>query len=157
LALEIAGQQKSLYLDLEDENDRVKLSDPSKYLEDHQDELIVLDEVHRVPEIFQQLRGIIDRGRRRGKANGRFLLLGSAAMDLLRQSGESLAGRISISNSARSTLLKPAPRQWTRYGSEAVFRAASWQEPTISARSGGAILCNLPGARYSSIWMTHTG
>jgi predicted AAA+ superfamily ATPase len=52
LALEIAGQQKSLYLDLEDENDRVKLSDPSKYLEDHQDELIVLDEVHRVPEIF---------------------------------------------------------------------------------------------------------
>jgi predicted AAA+ superfamily ATPase len=57
--------------------------------------LVVLDEVHRAPEIFQQLRGVIDRGRRRGKANGRFLLLGSAAMDLLRQSGESLAGRIS--------------------------------------------------------------
>jgi predicted AAA+ superfamily ATPase len=57
--------------------------------------LVVLDEVHRAPEIFQQLRGVIDRGRRRGKANGRFLLLGSASMDLLRQSGESLAGRIS--------------------------------------------------------------
>ena len=56
---------------------------------------MILDEVHRVPELFQRLRGIIDKGRRQGKANGRFLLLGSAAMDLLQQSGESLAGRIS--------------------------------------------------------------
>jgi len=95
LALEIARQQDSVYLDLEDENDRAKLSDPNKYLADHDDQLVILDEVHRVPEIFQQLRGIIDKGRRRGKANGRFLLLGSAAMDLLKQSGESLAGRIS--------------------------------------------------------------
>ncbi len=95
LALEIARQQDSVYLDLEDENDRAKLSDPNKYLADHEDQLVILDEVHRVPEIFQQLRGIIDKGRRRGKANGRFLLLGSAAMDLLKQSGESLAGRIS--------------------------------------------------------------
>lgn len=95
LALEIARLQNSVYLDLEDERDRVKLIDPSKYLEDHQDELVILDEVHRAPEIFQQLRSIIDRGRRKGRANGRFLLLGSAAMDLLRQSGESLAGRIS--------------------------------------------------------------
>lgn len=95
LALEISGQQDSVYLDLEDENDRAKLSDPNKYLADHEDQLVILDEVHRAPEIFQQLRGIIDKGRRRGKANGRFLLLGSAAMDLLKQSGESLAGRIS--------------------------------------------------------------
>jgi predicted AAA+ superfamily ATPase len=57
--------------------------------------LVILDEVHRAPELFQRLRGIIDQGRRRGKANGRFLLLGSAAMDLLQQTGESLAGRIS--------------------------------------------------------------
>ena len=95
LALEIAGLQNSVYLDLEDENDRAKLSDPNKYLADHDDQLVILDEVHRAPEIFQQLRGIIDKGRRKGKANGRFLLLGSAAMDLLKQSGESLAGRIS--------------------------------------------------------------
>lgn len=95
LALEIAKQRKSVYLDLEDENDRVKLSDPGQYLRDHEDQLVILDEVHRAPEIFQPLRGIIDRGRRSGKANGRFLLLGSAAMDLLRQSGETLAGRIS--------------------------------------------------------------
>jgi len=95
LALEVAAQQASVYLDLEDENDRAKLSDPNRYLADHEDELVILDEVHRAPEIFQQLRGVIDRGRRKGKANARFLLLGSAAMDLLKQSGESLAGRIS--------------------------------------------------------------
>lgn len=95
LALEIAKQRKSVYLDLEDESDRVKLSDPNQYLRDHEDQLVILDEVHRAPEIFQPLRGIIDRGRRSGKVNGRFLLLGSAAMDLLRQSGETLAGRIS--------------------------------------------------------------
>src|SRR5229473_887369 len=95
LALEIGEQQASIYLDLEDEDERAKLSNPARYLADHESELVILDEVHRVPELFQRLRGIIDRGRRRGKANGRFLLLGSAAMDLLKQTGESLAGRIS--------------------------------------------------------------
>jgi predicted AAA+ superfamily ATPase len=95
LALEIARQQNSVYLDLEDESDRAKLADVHKYLEDHEEDLVILDEVHRAPEIFQQLRGVVDRGRRRGKANGRFLLLGSAGMDLLKQSGESLAGRVS--------------------------------------------------------------
>src|SRR5580658_4674722 len=95
LALEIGAQTSSIYLDLEDENDRAKLANPSRYLADHENELVILDEVHRVPELFQQLRGVIDRERRHGKANGRFLLLGSAAMDLLKQSGESLAGRIS--------------------------------------------------------------
>ena len=95
LALEIAAEKPSIYLDLEDENDRAKLANSSKYLTDHESELVILDEVHRVPELFQQLRGIIDRGRRHGRANVRFLLLGSAAMDLLEQSCESLAGRIS--------------------------------------------------------------
>jgi predicted AAA+ superfamily ATPase len=95
LALQIAETRPSVYLDLEDEADRVKLTDPVRYFADHEGELVILDEVHRVPELFQRLRGVIDRGRRKGKRNGQFLLLGSAAMDLLRQSGESLAGRIS--------------------------------------------------------------
>jgi predicted AAA+ superfamily ATPase len=95
LGLQIGEQQASVYLDLEDEDERAKLANPVLYLADHERELVILDEVHRVPELFQRLRGIIDRGRRHGKANGRFLLLGSAAMDLLRQTGESLAGRIS--------------------------------------------------------------
>ena len=94
LSLEIAEQQPSIYLDLESEEDRAKLANPARYFADHEDELVVLDEVQRVPELFQQLRGIIDSGRRRGKANGRFLLLGSAAMDLMQQTGESLAGRV---------------------------------------------------------------
>lgn len=94
LALEVAKTRPSIYLDLEDHDDCAKLSNPARYLADHQDELVILDEVHRQPELFQTLRGVIDRGRQTQKPNGRFLLLGSAAMDLLKQSGESLAGRI---------------------------------------------------------------
>ena len=95
LALEIGDSRPSIYLDLESSSDRAKLSDPEAYLAVHEDELVILDEVHRAPGLFQQLRGLIDRGRRRGKTAGRFLLLGSASVDLLQQSGETLAGRIS--------------------------------------------------------------
>jgi predicted AAA+ superfamily ATPase len=94
LALDIGEGRPSVYLDLESVADRARLADPERYFADHENELIILDEVHRVPELFQTLRGVIDHGRRRGKKVGRFLLLGSAAIDLLKQSGESLAGRI---------------------------------------------------------------
>ena len=94
LALEIADTVSSIYLDLESAADRAKLAEPELYLADHEDKLVILDEVHRVPELFQNLRGLIDRGRRKGKRVGRFLLLGSASIDLLKQSGETLAGRI---------------------------------------------------------------
>ena len=94
LALQIANNLDATYLDLEDPADRAKLTDPVLFLESQKDKLVILDEIHRAPEIFQPLRGIIDRGRREGKGVGRFLLLGSASMDLLKQSGESLAGRI---------------------------------------------------------------
>jgi predicted AAA+ superfamily ATPase len=95
LAQEIGDSRPSIYLDLESSADRAKLTDPESYLSSHEDELVILDEVHRAPELFQSLRGLIDRGRRKGKKAGRFLLLGSASIDLLQQSGESLAGRIS--------------------------------------------------------------
>ncbi|TDW28241.1 hypothetical protein EV128_109156 [Rhizobium azibense] len=94
LALEIGEQRPSIYLDLESDSDRAKLAEPELYLAGHEDKLVVLDEVHRLPDLFQNLRGLIDRGRRKGLRSGRFLLLGSASMDLLKQSGESLAGRI---------------------------------------------------------------
>lgn len=94
LALEIADEEDAIYLDLESPADRARLTDPDLYLTDYEDRLVILDEVHRLPGLFQSLRGLIDRGRRRGKRAGRFLLLGSASMDLLRQSGETLAGRI---------------------------------------------------------------
>lgn len=82
------------YLDMENPVDCSKLSDPVGYLERLEGRLVVLDEVQRMPNLFQPLRGLIDQGRRRGIDSGRFLLLGSASGDLLRQSGESLAGRI---------------------------------------------------------------
>jgi uncharacterized protein len=94
LALELARARPSVYLDLESAADRSKLSQPDLYLSDHEDELVVLDEVHRLPGLFQELRGVIDRGRRAGRRAGRFLLLGSASVDLLRQTGETLAGRV---------------------------------------------------------------
>lgn len=94
LALQVAESRPSIYLDLESPADRVKLAEPELYLAAHENELVILDEVHRMPDVFTVLRSIIDKGRRRGKRTGRFLLLGSAAIDLLQQSGESLAGRI---------------------------------------------------------------
>lgn len=94
LALEIGERRPSIYLDLESDADRAKLAEPELYLGRNEDLLVILDEVHRVPDLFKNLRGLIDRGRRNGRRTGRFLLLGSASMDLLKQSGESLAGRI---------------------------------------------------------------
>lgn len=94
LAHEIASKRPSVYVDLESERDRARLADPELFLKAHEDELVVLDEVQQLPNVFKLLRGVIDQGRRRGLKSGRFLLLGSASMDLLRQSCESLAGRI---------------------------------------------------------------
>ncbi len=94
LALELARERPSLYLDLESEPDRDRLSEPQLYLQQHRDKLVILDEIHRLPELFSQLRGIIDANRRAGHRTAQFLILGSASIDLLRQSSESLAGRI---------------------------------------------------------------
>jgi predicted AAA+ superfamily ATPase len=94
LALAVAEQTGALYLDLEARQDRDKLSDPALFLRAYEDRLVILDEIHRLPELFQALRGLIDQGRRHGRRYGRFLVLGSASIDLLCQSGESLAGRI---------------------------------------------------------------
>jgi predicted AAA+ superfamily ATPase len=94
LALELARGRPSVYLDLESEADRAKLADPELYLAQHEDKLVVLDEIQRTPELFGHPRGLIDAGRRRGRRAGRFLVLGSASLELLRQSSQSLAGRI---------------------------------------------------------------
>ncbi len=81
---------KSAYLDLQDRSDRNKLDEPELFLERHRDELVCLDEIQLLPEFFARLRSEIDRDRR----PGRFLILGSASKDLIRQTSESLAGRI---------------------------------------------------------------
>jgi len=129
LALEIGDTVPSIYLDLESEADRAKLSDPELYLAGHQDKLVILDEVHRLPELFQILRGLIDKGRRAGIKTGRFLLLGSASIDLLAQSGESLAGRISYLEMGPLDAFelegKETNRLWVRGGFPDSFLARS--------------------------------
>ena len=94
LSLAKARGENALYLDLELPSDRAKLSDPELYLNQHEDRLVILDEIHRLPGLFETLRSLIDRRRRKGNRSGHFLLLGSASIDLLHQSAETLAGRI---------------------------------------------------------------
>lgn len=94
LAREIGQTVNAMYLDLESEQDLARLAQPELYLADHPDRMIIIDEVHRLPGLFPVLRGLIDQGRRVGLRTGRYLLLGSASLDLLKQSGETLAGRI---------------------------------------------------------------
>ena len=125
----------SLYLDLESPADRGKLSEPEMYLSAHGDKLVILDEVQRIPSIFEVLRGTIDRNRRSGNQHGRFLLLGSASMDLLRQSGESLAGRIAYVELAPLDILEienaDRERLWLRGGFPDSFLARDDRESFI--------------------------
>lgn len=96
LARSLAGNWPggAVYLDLERPADRLRLDDADSYLRAQHGKLVVLDEIHRAPGIFEILRGIIDDNRQTGNLSGQFLLLGSAALDLMRQSSETLAGRI---------------------------------------------------------------
>lgn len=129
LALQLAETRQSIYLDLESEADRAKLAEPELYLEQHRDKLVILDEVQRAPRLFEALRGLIDRGRRKGFRSGRFLLLGSASMDLIRQSTESLAGRAAYLELGPFAAheIEPAqhPRLWLRGGFPDSFLAKS--------------------------------
>lgn len=128
LALEIAGKQEATYLDLESETDSAKLAEPELYFADHAGELVVLDEIQRLPGLFEVLRGVIDRGRREGRGNGCFLLLGSASLELLAQSGESLAGRIAFAELGPLDLTEVGTREldrlWLRGGFPESFLAS---------------------------------
>ena len=84
----------ALYLDLELPSAQRQLDDPEAFFLAHPKQLVILDEVQRMPEIFSILRGVIDQRRRQGESSGQFLLLGSASGVLLQQSSESLAGRV---------------------------------------------------------------
>ena len=90
LARESLKGQKAVLLDLQDRVDRNKLTEPELFFERHRQQLICLDEIQLLPEFFAVLRSEIDRDRR----PGRFLILGSASRNLIRQSSESLAGRL---------------------------------------------------------------
>jgi len=142
LAHAIAAERDSIYLDLESPVDREKLADASFYLSRHEDKVVILDEVQRLPELFSTLRGLIDQGRRRGKTAGRFLLLGSASADLLRQS-ETLAGRVAYIELTPFDVLETPDDQrdrlWVRGGFPESFlavdesRSFAWRQDFIRA------------------------
>lgn len=136
-----ASGREFVYLDLESELDQAKLSQAELYLSDHLDKLVILDEVHRKPGLFPILRGLIDRGRRQGHPHGLYLLLGSASLDLLKQSGETLAGRIAYLELPPFQLLEtgefPLDSLWLRGGFPESFlapdeaRSLRWRQDFI--------------------------
>ena len=140
LALEIGKEKGALYLDLENRDDRNRLKDPVLFFEKAEDRLVILDEVHRVPDLFEVLRGVIDEGRRKQKGKGRFLILGSASIDLLKQSGESLAGRIAYINMTPFTVLEiedaheDREKLWLRGGFPDFYLAKSNNESMLLRR-----------------------
>lgn len=141
LALEIAAGRPSVYLDLESPADRSRISEPELYFDDHADELVILDEIHQTPGIFEPLRGAIDRGRREGRRTSRFLLLGSAAIAVVAQSVETLAGRIAYAELDPFDVSEVGDRAldalWLRGGFPEAYLAASgsaslrWRESFI--------------------------
>ena len=141
LALEVAKTRPSVYLDLESERDRAKLDQAELYLQDHLGQLVILDEVHRAPGLFPVLRGLIDQARREGKRSGQYLLLGSASLDLLKQSGETLAGRITFLELGPLSILEvgapSADDLWVRGGfpdslqAPSAARSLKWRQDFI--------------------------
>lgn len=94
MAKKMLETHPAVYLDLQDRVDLAKLQEPELFFDRYRDKLICLDEIQRLPEFFSVLRSEIDKDRR----PGRFLILGSASRDLIKQSTESLAGRIAYTD-----------------------------------------------------------
>lgn len=118
LAWQVA-QPDGLYLDLESPEDRSKLDNAEQYLRSRQGRLVVLDEVQRLPTLFEPLRGLIDQARRAAAASadatsatGLYLLLGSASLDLIQSSSETLAGRIAFVELTGLHRLEVPPTLW---------------------------------------------
>lgn len=139
LATTLADKRGSgvVYIDLELPSDRARLAEPELYLGALEGKLVIMDEIHRVPGIFQTLRGLIDRRRRKGMTAGQFLVLGSASMDLLRQSAETLAGRIDyielaplVGAEVLASNSDGLDRLWLRGGFPDSFLAPSGQAST---------------------------
>lgn len=144
LALELAEQlgEFSTYVDLELPSHRARLADPEVYFNANAGRLVILDEIHQAPEIFRVLRGIIDDRRRRGRRSCQFLLLGSASLELLRQSSESLAGRIAFLELTPLLIAEvaaqpdtPQERLWLRGGFPNSFLARTDQASLTWRRS----------------------
>ena len=167
LAKTIAKDIDSIYLDLEAPEDLLKLRDPTSFLSGHADKLVILDEIQRSPELFLVLRGLIDKSREQGRRAGQFLLLGSASIDLMRQSSESLAGRISYIEMSGLNLAEIDRNQqhrqtlWLRGGFPDSYLAADddvamdWLENLIRTyleRDIPQMGFRVPAARLRRLW-----
>jgi len=117
-------QGSSFYYDLENPEDLARLADPMLTLKSLKG-LVVIDEIQRLPELFPILRVLADRL----KASARFLVLGSASPELLRQGSESLAGRIAYHELGGFSLdevgIKNRQRLWLRGGFPRSYLAPS--------------------------------
>ena len=158
-----SSHENSLYLDLERPSDLAKLADPALFLSRHVDQLVVLDEIQRQPNLFPVLRALIDENRR----PGRFLLLGSASPQLLRQTSESLAGRISFHDLAPFDVSEIKPKKadigmfWLRGGyplswlAESDEASLAWRESFIIThleRDIPAFGIRIPGPTLHRFW-----
>ena len=168
LAQTLAENRPALYLDLENPEDLLKLSDPYAFLSMHSDKLVIVDEIQRSPDLFMVLRGLIDKNRRMGRKGDQFLLLGSASIDLLRQSSESLAGRISyIELSGLNVLEVPSSKPedihqlWLRGGFPESYLASTdsismdWLENLIRTyleRDVPQMGFRVPAVRLRRLW-----
>lgn len=122
-----------VYFDLEDPDDLAKFANPSLLLDPLSDKTVILDEVQRLPALFPVLRSIIDRNRQ----PGRFILLGSASPDLIRDSSETLAGRIAYHE------LTPFLRSET-------VEIADWQTHFMRGGFPGSLLA--PDDEMAQLW-----
>lgn len=165
LALDIASEQPSVYLDLERDADRQILTEPDLYLDEQAGKLVILDEVQQMPGLFKSLRGQIDQRRRAGFRAGQFLLLGSASNVLLQQSAESLAGRVRYIEMPPLQLTEVGTDQlnalWLRGGFPDSFMASSDQASmdwrldflrTYLERDIPAIGPRIPAATLRRFW-----
>ena len=167
LALQLADQWPagSTYLDLERPADRLRLDDADAFLRAQGSKLVILDEIHRMPGLFEILRGIIDERRRDGQRFGHFLLLGSASLDLMQQSSETLAGRVAYVDLGPVQALEWAPNNldtlWLRGGFPDSLLAASdaaslsWREDFVRSylqRDVPMFAPRLPAETVGRLW-----
>lgn len=152
--------ESSNYLDLEDPRVEAQFEAPLTALERLRG-LVVIDEVQRAPDLFNILRVLIDRE----AAPAKFLLLGSASPALLRQSSESLAGRVEVMEIGGFTLdevgVKTQSSLWSRGGYPRSYLAASdeesrqWRESFIRLFLEQMLRIAAPDDAY--FWATHAG
>jgi len=167
LAKSLIKHIDAIYLDLESPSDLLKLSDPETFLSSQRGKLVIIDELQRSPNLFMALRGIIDNNRENGFKTGQFLLLGSASMDLMRQSAESLAGRITYMQMSGLNIfeIRANPNTtktlWVRGGFPDSYlsadneQAMEWLEDLIRTyleRDIPQMGFNIPATRLRRLW-----